>query len=257
MKTTLLKLVATGALAYGIGACGTKETAAESTTVSTEASAASTVENTPATSETAAVPATETTAAASSDATFDLSKVPVSSTDLGQFPYLSPLKNYQVNTSNSENYEFERAYVYDGQNLVPIEGKVSQRLISPENRDKKASELMIRRNYEALLKDLGATKVYSGKVSREAIDKVGGYENTSKYGKWSVSTDYETDAYVVRQKDKEVWVQVTALGSDGGYNLTVTERAAMPQQASIIKADELKKTRVGRSGDALHQLRHG
>ena len=124
---------------------------------------------------------------------------------------------------------------------MPIEGKVSQRLISPDSREQKASELMIRRNYETLLKDLGAIKVFSGKVSSEAIDKAGGSSEVYKHGKWSISTSYETDAYVIRQKDKEVWAQVTALGSDGGYNLTVAERAPMPQQASIIKADELKK----------------
>ena len=121
MKTTLLRLVAAGALAYGVAACGTKEKTADATVTSTEAPAASTVETTPAASApaTAAAPATETTTTASPDATFDLSKVPVSSADLGQFPYLDVLKNYKVNTSNSENYEFERAYVYDGKTWCP------------------------------------------------------------------------------------------------------------------------------------------
>jgi hypothetical protein len=141
---------------------------------------------------------------------------------------LSALKNYEVSSGNSEDYDFERAYVYDGKKLLSVEGKVSQHFFDSINGEKKASETMIHRNYEDLLKGLGATKVFAGPVSREAIEKVG-QANAYKYGKWSVSTDHDTDAYVIRQKDKEVWVQVTSLGGDGDYNLTVMERSAMPQ----------------------------
>ena len=233
MKTTI-RLVASCALLSMLASCGSKDKPEETvatteTTTTTEAAA-----TTEAPAPTEAAPSTATAA------TFDINSVPVTSASLGSFPYLSGLQTYEVNTSNSEDYDFEMAYVYDGKNLVPIEGKVSQRLFNPKNGEKKASELMIRRNYEDLLKTLGATKVSAVKVPREAIDKLG-YDEVYKHGKWSVSSDHDTDTYVIRQKDKEVWVQVTALGGDANYNLTVTERAAMPQQAGIIKADELKK----------------
>lgn len=220
------------ALAGGLSACGSKDKATEQ------------VAETPATApETAAAPdATASEPAAVADtaraATFDINTVPVTSAELGTFPYLSPLKDYTVNTSNSEELDFERSYVYDGKNLIPVEGKVSQRLF--DDGEKKASELMIQRNYDDLLKTLGATKVHSGMVPRAAIDKIG-QDEVYKHGKWVISTDYVTNTYVIRQKNKEVWVQVTALGSGGDYAITVTERAPMPQQASIMKADELKK----------------
>jgi hypothetical protein len=240
MKNTVQLIVSCCVLFSLLTSCGSKEkteeTAATSAPTVTEAATSSAT-----TPPSAEITPTETAAASTPDATFDLSKVPVSSADLGQFPYLAALTTYEVNTLNSEDYEFERAYVYDGKNLVPIEGKVSQRLIKPKDSDRKASELMIRRNYESLLKDLGGTKVFSGKVPSEVIEKAGGYNAVYKYGKWSISTSHETDAYVIRQEDKEVWVQVTTLGGDGNYNLTVIERAPMPQQATIIKADELKK----------------
>ncbi|GAA4050690.1 hypothetical protein GCM10022409_41790 [Hymenobacter glaciei] len=220
-------------LASGLTACGNKDKTVEQTTETT-----ATVSETPA----AAPAASETTATADTAkaATFDINTVPVTSAELGTFPYLSPLKGYSVNTSNSEEYDFERSYVYDGKNLVPVEGKVSQRLIDEDSGEKKASQLMIQRNYEDLLKGLGAVKVSSSKVAQAAIDKIGSDE-AYKHGKWVLSTDYVTDTYVIRQKNKEVWTQVTPLGSDGNYAINVTERAAMPQQATIMKADELKK----------------
>ncbi|QNH62759.1 hypothetical protein [Hymenobacter sediminicola] len=234
MKTTI-RLVASCALLGMLASCGSKDKP-EETVATTETSTTVTEPTTTTEAPAPAEAATNTTP----DASFDINTVPVTSASLGQFPYLSVLKNYSVNTSNSEEYEFERAYVYDGSNLVPVEGKVSQRLIGPESGQNKASELMIRRNYETLLQNLGAKKVSAVKVPREVIDKLG-YDEVYKHGKWSVSSDHETDTYVIRQKDKEVWAQVTALGSDGNYNLTVTERAAMPQQATVIPADELKK----------------
>lgn len=234
MKRTLRYLSLAFAITATLSACGSKDKAEETIT---ETQTVTTSTAVPAPEET---PETTPATASASPATFDINTVPVSAANLGGFPYLSALKGYEVNTSNSEDYDFEMAYVYDGKNLVPVEGKVSQRLFDESNGEKKASELMIQRNYETLLTGLGAVKVFAGKVPQEAIDKVGSDE-VYKHGKWSVSTDHETSTYVIRQKDKEVWAQVTPLGSDGNYNLTVTERAAMPQQATVLPAEELKK----------------
>ncbi|HEX8506288.1 MAG TPA: hypothetical protein VF630_13045, partial [Hymenobacter sp.] len=197
----LLALALTG----GLNACGSKDKAAGQTAQAATAPTEAVAATTPAATD-AAQPDT------AKAATFDINTVPVTSAELGTFPYLGPLKDYTVNTSNSEAYDFERSYVYDGKNLMAVEGKVSQRLL--DHGDRKASELMIQRNYEDLLKTLGATKVHSGKVERAAIDKLGNDE-VYKHGKWVISTDHVTDTYVIRQKDKEVWVQVTALGGDG------------------------------------------
>ena len=239
MNFPLCSLLVALAAAGTLTACGTADKKADTATTQAAPAADAPVAETPTAPPAEAAP-TATTADTTTATTFDMSAVPVTSAELGSFPYLSPLKGYSVNTSNSEEYDFERAYVYDGKNLVPIEGKVSQRLIDNDSDAKKASELMIQRNYENLLKGLGAVKVHSGETPRTVIDKLGS-EKAYKYGKWVLSPDHVTDTYVIRQKNKEVWVQVTPLGSDGDYAINVTERAAMPQQATILKADELKK----------------
>ena len=133
-------------------------------------------------------------------------------------------------------YDFERSYVFDGKNLVPVEGKVVRRAFRPLDSKKTASVLMVQRNYEELIKGLGGVKVSSGKVPDEVV-KAGGPEYDKHTG--GIRGYMETDTYVIRQKDKEVWVQV--MGDETNTLLNVTERAAMPQQAGILKADELKK----------------
>jgi hypothetical protein len=164
--------------------------------------------------------------------------VPVSTADLGVFPYLAPLPGYEVNTSNSESFDFERSYIFDGQNIIAVEGKVSRRLLEPGADAKKASDLMIQRNYEELFKKLGAVKVADTQVPKEAVDKIGSDEYYKHNGKID-GQNGPVYTYVIRQKDKEVWLQLEL--ASGDYRLNVTERAPMDQQATTLKADELKK----------------
>ena len=234
MRTTSrLFLALAAALAGSLSACGSKDPAAGQTTETAAADVP-----TPSTTAPAAPPEAAATPAAS--AAFDLSTVPVSSANLGQFPYLNKMHGYKFNVpSDSVGYSFERSYVYDGTNLVPVEGKVVRRAYLATDDKTKASDLMISRNYEDLIKGLGGVKVSSGKVSDAVVEKLGRDEFDKHRG--NLETSKEVDTYVIRQANKEVWVQVMPYIEGKYYQLNVTERAAMPQQATIMKADELKK----------------
>lgn len=233
MKQPLRYLLTAALLAPLLTGCGSKDeaadTASDTTTPPIETAAA------PDASETAP----ETTAAAAApDATFDLSAVPVSTANLGRFPYVGGPKGYKFpNPSDSAYYEFDRTYVYDGKQLVPVEGKVLRRQYRVIDDNKKTSELMQQRNYEQLIKSLGGVQVSSGELPDAAVEKVG----RDTYNKYSgnVSGGDLVDTYVIRQKDKEVWIQVKP--GETYMNINVTERAAMPQQVSTIPAEELKK----------------
>lgn len=223
-------------LAGGLSACGGKDKAAEQSTAATTTTATTeTVAAPPAAG--AEAPATPA-ATATPDATFDLSAVPISTVSLGRFPYLSKLQGYKLNVpSDSVEYEFDRLYVYDGKNLVPVEGHVLHREYIPVNDQKETSELMMQRNYENLVKSLGGVKVWSGTLPIEPIDKLGREEFNKHNG--GIDPNNQIDTYVIRQKDKEIWVQLKP--DHYRYTLNVAERAAMPQHASVLKADELKK----------------
>ncbi|UOQ54607.1 hypothetical protein [Hymenobacter cellulosivorans] len=233
MKRTLLSVAClTVAGSIALVGCKAKTAEASETTATTETPAAPASTGTP-----EAAPAPETTTEAT--ATFDLNSVPVSSANLGAWPYLSRLKGYETRyDSDSSGFDFDRTYVFDGKNIIPIEGKIVRRSYRPIDSEKPASELMIQRNYENLVKELGGVKVSSAKIPDETLKKMG----ESEYEKHSGGMhNYQpVDTYVIRQKDKEVWVQVQTSG-DHQYKLNVTERAAMPQQAGVVGAVELKK----------------
>ncbi|UYZ58788.1 hypothetical protein [Hymenobacter latericus] len=233
MKQTL-RLAASFTLLTLAASCGSKEAkeaAAETTTPETAAAAAAPATETPAT----AAPAATTPQAA---ATFDMSSVPVSSANLGKFPYVGAMKGYQVPyDSDSVDYEFDRSYFYDGKNLVAVEGHVLRRRFSPVDEKKQASDLMVRRNYENFINSVGGVKVFSGAIPDEAVEKVGGSQAAKKGGISGFSAEH--DVYVIRQKDKEIWLDMQKLDRD--YYLNVAEKAAMPQQISVVQAAELKK----------------
>ncbi|MBC8084222.1 MAG: OmpA family protein [Hymenobacter sp.] len=224
-KTT--RLVATYSLLSLLSACGSEErTGGTAATPATTATAP-----TPPPTAAEAVPAAP-------DATFNINSVPVSTADLGPFPYLAPLKGYQVLAGATKSLEFDRFYFYIGNALVPVEGRVLRRRFYPAEGQPEASELMIRRNYENLLTNLGAKKLSASKVASEAWEKIGTDEYNTHGGNQLTGTDRQADTYVIRQQNKEIWVQLVAFD---GYSLDVVEKAAMPQQVAPMKADELKE----------------
>lgn len=227
MKHSALFPVVLASLLGLLTACGTKKTEETATTTTAPPVAAA------APAETAPAPI-----AAAPAATFDINSVPVSTANLGSFPYLSKLPGYQIGyASDSVAFDFDRSYVYDGKALVPVEGRVLRCLYRAKDDKKKASELMIRRNYENLIKELGGVRVSSGELPNEVVDKVGRDEYHKHSG--GISPGEQADTYVIRQKDKEVWIQL--LADDYHYQLNVLEKAAMPQQATTLPAAELKK----------------
>ncbi|AWM34601.1 hypothetical protein [Hymenobacter nivis] len=226
------------ALAGGLSACGHKDQAAEQASQPTTTATAP-----PAATETATAPAeTSPATAAAPAAAFDITTVPVSTANLGRFPYIAGLKGFSLNTSNSKEYDFERTYVYDGKTLLAIEGKVSRRLFDAERsgeNTKAVSELAIDRNFENLLKKLGAVKVWTGTIPKEAVDKIGSDEFYKHHGFGSSDND-ASDTYLIRQKNKEVWVQVNSQPG-GDYGIDVVEKAVMPKLTTAMPAADLKK----------------
>ncbi|RFP65391.1 hypothetical protein D0N36_08960 [Hymenobacter lapidiphilus] len=239
MKHSLRHLLSAALLAPLLTGCGSKDTAGETATDVTTTTETTRTE-VPIVPETAA--AATSPEAAASTAAFDVTTVPISTANLGRFPYIAGLKGFTLNTSNSKEYDFERAYVYDGKTLLPIEGKVSRRLFDVDRSDgnsKTVSELAIDRNLENQLKELGAVKVWTGIIPRESVDKIGNDEFYKHRG-FGTNDNDASDTYLIRQKDKEVWVQLNSQ-SGGDYGMDVVEKAVMPNLTTVQPAADLKK----------------
>lgn len=181
-------------------------------------------------------------AQAAAPAAFNIDSVPVSTATLGAFPYFTLPEGVSAEEQKGKAFDFDRRYLLAGDELIAVEGKVHQRKFRLAQKDKTFSELEIHRNYENIIKQAGGVKTHAKPMSKAAIDKAGGREAVEKYYFGPGPGDYyEHNTYVIRQSNKEIWVQVaTGVIPPHGFVLVV-ERAAMAQSVGMLKADQMKK----------------
>lgn len=175
-------------------------------------------------------------------AAFSIDSVAVSTTTLGAFPYISLPDGVSADEQKGQSFDFERRFFQAGDDFIAVEGKVSQRMFQLAQAGKTYTELEIHRNYENLIKQAGGVKTHAAQMTQAMIDKFGGREKLDKsYFGPGPGPDYEHNTYVIRQANREIWVQVaTGAVPAHGYVLVV-ERAAMAQSVTLLKADQLKK----------------
>lgn len=123
-----------------------------------------------------AAPAAAAPATTSTGKAFDLQSVPVTNKALPPFPYVSlpaDLDNNYVNTDR--DLDFDRLNVLTGEVLHKVEGRVLIRRFAMER--VKWSSLAAHRNYENVLKGMGAMRVDAvHPTNKEFIARNGGDE---------------------------------------------------------------------------------
>ena len=158
---------------------------------------------------------------------FDIDSVPTSSAALGELPFFSLPAGYAP-----QNRPHVRAYARFpfriGDGLHWVEGaswNASITVDDEQDRDKEFSARELRRNLESVLAQAGAQTVFEGPLNRNAYygpaleqEIGGGYIE-------GVNMDHQapTSVHVIRQADRNVWVQLTTTSNEAGL-VIVEER---------------------------------
>ncbi len=157
---------------------------------------------------------------------FDIERVPPSSAPLGELPFFSLPAGY-----GPQNRPHLRAYARFpfriGDGLHWVEGASWNAKItvdSDQGRDKEFSARELRRNLEAVLAEAGAQTVFEGPLRRNMYygqleDEIGGgfIEGVN------MDQDAPTSVHVIRQADRNVWVQLSTTSHQAGL-VIVEER---------------------------------
>lgn len=159
---------------------------------------------------------------------FDISQIPVSEAALGEFPYVTPPKDYCFGYCSSWNGKAEpkdikdtdKEYFAVNGKLVAVEGKTYKVAIE-KNRssdDKRFSRLLVLNSLDKDITALGGVQVNKVPVSNEEWKRVGDDELITKgYGKsMDVNLLNDIKTYVIRTKDKEVWIQFNLMDEESG-----------------------------------------
>jgi OmpA-OmpF porin, OOP family len=191
--------------------------------------------------------------------TFDINTIPITDKNIGEFPYLNPpenycygsCSNYEGKPSPGQMSDFDKEYFAINGKLHLLEGKTYKSIIE-KNTDKNPTpfnRLIVEKSYHDAIIGLGGVQVNSVTVPIEEFKKITEAEFPYRH---SIGENEKDDikTYVIRTKDKEIWIQFSCLDKASG-NITILEKADLKaENVKQISASQLKNE-IEKTGKAV------
>lgn len=182
-------------------------------------------------------------APAESDATtkkpgsFDIDSVPISNVALGNFPYISLPAGYSSSSYSAETKDFARFPFWVKGEPHWVEGKMYLATFGAES-GKDMSEFEVKKNFDALVQQMGGQKISEEKIPSEVVNGWGD-EITQGFnaGMGDVYNEPAT-TYLIRRNDGNIWIHL-AISGTGSY--IVAKEKAFEATAKLVPASELKR----------------
>ena len=166
------------------------------------------------------------------DAAFDINKIPVSDKDLGTFPYLAPPEKYlynynkDINPKNIKNVDTE--YFAVNGKLIAQEGKSYKiNIDKPGSEETKFSGDEVLKHYKDVIAALGGVRVNDTDITQAEYDRIGKKVLIDQGYGYTLDPNLldRIKTFIIRTKDKTVWVQLCLLDEESG-RITVLEQPA-------------------------------
>lgn len=177
---------------------------------------------------------TKTTAPTAASGEFDITTIPVSEVELGEFPFIDPPKGYcydycssWTGKANPKHIKsMDKEYFAVNGKLLAVDGKSYKETIEKnmQTDTQKFSRVFVENSYEKAIKALGGVQLNNVAISNEEVNRVGKEELTTKGFGNSIDFNLLEDikTYVIRTKDKTVWIQFFGLNEESG-RITILE----------------------------------
>ncbi|MES2454489.1 MAG: hypothetical protein V4594_03065 [Bacteroidota bacterium] len=172
---------------------------------------------------TMATPATESTAPTAADTStlaFDINTIPVTTKEIGTFPYLAAPKDYKYNDISKSDLATVH-FAVNGK-LLAVEGKTySTNIYKIQESETPFNMQIVKREYDKLIKDLGGVQV-SDKLLPGEIEKKGKklLEDEGDHAYTIIgANDYtlnHVNTYIIRTEKAEIWIELSFY-ENGGY----------------------------------------
>jgi OOP family OmpA-OmpF porin len=177
---------------------------------------------------------------------FDIGQVPVTSAALPAFPYIGIPAELKGAARGDEVVQFDRIHVVAGNGLRPVEGKISRRYFSINEIG--MSPLGAHRNYEAVLKELGATRVDTVSPADPSFIEAHGGELEAIRKKMHLigGPDRSDEAdipgfeqYLLRTPSSNIWMSFYLFDGSLNLGLIVVEEKALKQSVALMPAEQM------------------
>ena len=233
-----------------LGACGDRSAPADPAT----APVAPPPADEPATAPEATAPDAPTSPAPAPAAEFDPASVPESTATLPPPPFFKAPEGLESTFAEADKVvNFDRQYFIAGAKAVAVEGKIYRDRFNLTAGPRTYTDLEFRRNYENAVQALGGMKINTSQYTPALMDAAGGRDALEKnnYGAGLVP-DYPHDSYLLRQGDKEWWIDVSTGSIPLHGYVVVLERQGMRQSVALLDAAAMKKEIDARGRVALY-----
>jgi len=180
---------------------------------------------------------TESGAAPPAGKAFDIDSVPVSNVALGEFPYIRLPAGYSSRGFSTETKDFARFPFWVKGEPHWVEGQMYLATFGTEA-GKSVSEYEVKKNFEALVQQMGGQKISEEKIPGDAI-KGWGEEITQGFNS-GLGDVYNGPAmtYLIRRDDGNIWIHL-AISGTGSY--VVAKEKGFEATAGLLPAAELKQ----------------
>lgn len=188
-------------------------------------------------------------AATSETTTFDLNSLPISSANLGDFPYFSLPKDTSYNNKGAVTVDFDVSYVVIDRRFIEVEGPWFGASLRPA-RGTQWSSAFVRKSYEDVIRSLGGERVFHGSVPRAEIDRV---KDEPGFRKPQGALDYwnrdPISTYVIRRgPSAAIYIQLQT--NTAGGRIQIAQTGDFEQSIQLLSATDLEKA-IGATGKAV------
>ena len=167
------------------------------------------------------IPDTSTTGTLS---TINLDSIPVSSAEIGTFPYFTPPAGTKiVNNPKVKTFDILLIAMPDGK-LAKKEGKVFGAFIQEDKTNQESvSNALINKTYEDAILKAGGVKLFEGKLSDDQI-KLYDEQATNKGTDGSLDVyNNVIKSYIIKRADGDIYIQLENTGINSGTYQIVQE----------------------------------
>ncbi|TDS17344.1 OmpA family protein [Sphingobacterium paludis] len=194
-----------------------------------------------------------TASVSSEHAAFDITRIPVSTVDIGDFPFFTaPEGSLYINKPKVSNFDFIVFVTPD--DIYEVEGKTFRAHVHPDRKNKSENEVSGRyltKSFEDAIVNAGGVKVFEGRLLDARKDK---YTELCTYAGSNGSIDIWNNSmatYIIRRDDGNVYI---ALDKDKGNSTSIQIVQEKPFEQTIkkITSDKIESDLTETGKSVLH-----
>lgn len=182
---------------------------------------------------------------------FDISSIPVSSEDLGDFPFFTaPAGAEYINNAKPSDFDF--IVFVTPERVYEVEGKTFRAHVHPDRKSEtKVSGRFLDKSFEEAILKAGGVKVYEGKLEGDRKDT---YKELCTYAGSNGSIDIWNNpiaTYVIRRNDGNIYIAL-GKGMPNSTSIQIVQEKSFEQTITKVTSDKIKDDLLAKGKSVLH-----